>query len=693
VSRISVVIPAYNAARYLERTVRSVLNQTHPPDEVLIVDDGSTDNTPAIVASLGPEVRYLRQENAYVGPARNRGFHHTTGEYILFLDADDLLLPEHLETLLRALEAHPDAGLSYCRSQTIDGEDTIVETLWNKEDHEGDVWKSLVTGNFVRSPGCVLFRRDALKKAGPWEHRRRMRGNEDWDMLLRIAEHAPFVRVERPLFQYRIHGNNMSGDAIKMHLSAIWVLRKHLLRHWHHPARRAWLWQVHHGFTVYTTTTLLGEQARAAMLEGNAARAASLIWRGTRYRPKNLLLSNVLTDGALRLRHVLFWGIANSLGVTTLYRRLPLERRMVFRRLLHIHDPLPLPDIVSLTPPPAITILPVTGPRVSVVIPTYNHAAFVQKTLDSVFAQTFTDYEVIVVNDGSPDNTGELLKPLAQAGKLTLITQPNAGQGAARNRGIAAARGEFIALLDDDDLWPTDKLTWQVAVLEKNPQAAVVYGFPDPIDDADQPTEPKDWYGNVLPWPWQAPSGNLWRALCDRCWLVSPGQALVRKNALDTLDGPFDTSLKGTDDWDIWIRLAAHWEILFEERAALRYRLHLGNASQDTLKMRLACLDFYNRQLARWKNDSERHLCLAQCRDAFVQATPEYLAGQVFQDRARGNGLLALRKLHYIARHRPGLLRQNDLWRFYLITLLRARRPDSAALDRAWAEQRGAWLP
>ncbi|MGC4042588.1 MAG: glycosyltransferase [Armatimonas sp.] len=692
-SRISVIIPAYNAASYLERTVRSVLSQTRPPDEILIVDDGSTDDTPRVATSFGPNVRYIRQENAYVGPARNNGFRNTTGEYVLFLDADDLLLPEHLETLLQALESHPEAGLAYCRSQTIDSDDNVVEPLWDKEDFEGDVWKSLVTGNFVRSPGCALFRRTALEKAGPWESNKRMRGNEDWDMLLRVAETAPFVRVERALFQYRVHSTNMSGDAVKMHVGAIWVLRKHLRRNWNNPMRRAWVWQVHHGFTVYTTTILLGEQARTAALSGDAARAASLLWRGTRYRPRTLLLSGTLTSGQLRTRHVVFWGAFNSLGLTTLYRNFPLEQRMALRRILRIRDPLPLPEIVPFDTPPALQPAPNTAPRVSVVIPTYNHAAFVLKTLDSVFAQTFTDFEIIVVNDGSPDNTEELLKPLAEAGKLTLITQPNAGQGSARNRGIAAARGEFVALLDDDDLWPADKLAWQVAALEKNPQAAVVYGFPDPIDDSDQPVEPKDWYGNLLPWPWQAPSGNLWRVLCDRCWLVSPGQAVVRKSALDTLEGPFDTSLKGTDDWDLWIRLAAYWEILFEERAALRYRLHMGNASQDTLKMRMACLAFYDRQLERWKDNSERHLCLAQCRDAFVRATPEYLASQVFIDRARGSGQLALRKLSYIARHRPGLLLHNRLWRFYLITLMRSRRADNAALDQAWAEQHGAGLP
>src|SRR3954470_24757434 len=100
------------------------------------------------------------------------------------------------------------------------------------------------------------------------------------------------------------------------------------------------------------------------------------------------------------------------------------------------------------------------NPAVSVVIPTYRHRDYVLRTLDSVFAQTYRDFEVIVVNDGSPDDTNRRIRPLVSAGRIRYIEQANAGQAAARNTGIAHARGRYIALLDDDDLWPADKLAW-----------------------------------------------------------------------------------------------------------------------------------------------------------------------------------------------------------------------------------------
>jgi glycosyltransferase involved in cell wall biosynthesis len=212
-------------------------------------------------------------------------------------------------------------------------------------------------------------------------------------------------------------------------------------------------------------------------------------------------------------------------------------------------------------------------PQVSVIIPTYKHQDYVLATLDSVFAQTFMDYEVIVVNDGSPDSTAQLLQPLAAAGRIRYIEQANAGQAAARNRGIAEAQGEFIALLDDDDLWPPDKLEWQVAAMAKNPAAGVIVGTAEVVDTSSGKRWTKDLSLEIT-----------FEELFQGNPIWSPGQTLIRASLLKQLDG-LDATVWGADDWDLWFRATKASRIIAENRIALFYMLHATNASKQLCRM------------------------------------------------------------------------------------------------------------
>ncbi len=216
---------------------------------------------------------------------------------------------------------------------------------------------------------------------------------------------------------------------------------------------------------------------------------------------------------------------------------------------------------------------------VSVIIPTYKHQEFVLATLDSVFAQTFTDYEVIVVNDGSPDDTAALLKPLAEAGRIRYIEQKNAGQSAARNRGIAEAQGEFIALLDDDDLWPPDKLEWQVQTLRENTDVVLVYGGASLVKPEFIITE-ADSLGPVLHPDKEPSQGNAYREFMVTHPLCSPGQTLIRTSAVKQVGG-FDEAIWGADDYDLHIRLSKVGDFIYQKRHALYYRMHSENASKN----------------------------------------------------------------------------------------------------------------
>ncbi len=219
-------------------------------------------------------------------------------------------------------------------------------------------------------------------------------------------------------------------------------------------------------------------------------------------------------------------------------------------------------------------------PTVSVIIPTFNHRAFIERTLHSVFDQTLAaDAEVIVINDGSTDGTPHLLRPLVDSGRIIYIEQPNAGQAAARNAGVARAKGRYIAFLDDDDTWLPDKLAWQVDFLDHCSDCVVVGGAVAAIDEADR---------SIADWTRPARQFSV-EEVFDECPFVSPGQALIRRDTFLTVGG-LNPELWGTDDYDLWFRLARLGRIARTEQPCLRYRVHADNASRNSLRMALNVL-------------------------------------------------------------------------------------------------------
>ncbi|HVX83187.1 MAG TPA: glycosyltransferase family A protein [Phycisphaerae bacterium] len=227
-------------------------------------------------------------------------------------------------------------------------------------------------------------------------------------------------------------------------------------------------------------------------------------------------------------------------------------------------------------------------PSVSVLIPTYGHRDCVAQTLATVLAQDYLDREVIVLNDGSPDDTRNVLRPFIDAGQIRYLEQPNRGVSAARNRLLSEAKGRYLAFIDDDDLWPEGKLAWQVAAMDADPTASFVYGFAEVFGTESRPP---------MPGP-DAPRGWCRQAFVDGCCIYSLGQTLLRRSMVENAHG-FDERLWGTDDWDIYIRLAAAGPVIYHHRCALQYRLHTRNASNDLYRMYSNCCRLRRKHLNR----------------------------------------------------------------------------------------------
>src|SRR5829696_6871232 len=209
---VSVVIPCYNQAHFLGEAIESVLAQSHPNFEIVVVDDGSTDDT-SEVARRYPGVRLVRQENQGLSGARNAGLARSEGEYVVFLDADDRLLPEALETHLEHLEAHPECAFvsGPCRRITADGSPLPTPPRLHVE---GDHYLVLLHRCYIWPPAVVMYRRAILETVGGFDTS--LSPAADHVMYLRIARKFPVCSHEKVVAEYRQHGASMQRNPAVM---------------------------------------------------------------------------------------------------------------------------------------------------------------------------------------------------------------------------------------------------------------------------------------------------------------------------------------------------------------------------------------------------------------------------------------------------------------------------------------------
>lgn len=248
---IDVVIPLYNAERYIEEAVRSVLSQTAPPQRLIVVDDGSTDGSASVVNRLADEfngptrIEMLSTTNGGLSSARNKGLARCASDLVAFLDADDVWMPTKLEEQSHLFAASPvkDLVLVHSDYHLIDelgkpyaGEPVIHPT----PDFRGDVFARLLKVNLVSGSGsAVLVRRSAIERAGGFDER--LRAAEDWDMWLRLSREGGFDHVAKDLVAIRRHARGMQTDASHMLRNMVVFFEK-----WHpetagHPeVKRYW---------------------------------------------------------------------------------------------------------------------------------------------------------------------------------------------------------------------------------------------------------------------------------------------------------------------------------------------------------------------------------------------------------------------------------------------------------------------
>jgi glycosyltransferase involved in cell wall biosynthesis len=226
--RVSAVTPVYNRAAYLAEALDSALAQAWDGLEVVVVDDGSTDATPDVLARYGDRIRTHRQPNAGQSAAWNRCLEMARGEYVAFLDSDDAWLPGKLARQVPLLDADRGAALLYAGVVYVDGKGApLPNARGAKRTPSGEVLRDLLADNFMRTP-TVIARREALLAAGGF--RPELSHGNDWDMWLRIATRARVILDPVPSARYRLHGEQMVADRRKLAEARVRILEDHLPR-------------------------------------------------------------------------------------------------------------------------------------------------------------------------------------------------------------------------------------------------------------------------------------------------------------------------------------------------------------------------------------------------------------------------------------------------------------------------------
>src|SRR5271165_3851874 len=285
-AKVTALIPTYNCERYICDAVDSVLAQTYPVHEVIVVDDGSTDNTREVLASYGNRIRYIPQVNAGPPAARNNGMAHATGDLIALLDSDDLWTPEKLGKQMNFLEQHPDCGLVYTDMKTFDETGIIEESVKisrNLTLPSGRIFPQLFAETLFQT-SAVLIRKSCIDAVGGFDTSLRM--GDDYEFFLRIARHYELGYVDEPLVLYRQHptqGTRTWGKQLQGGVPWEFLVLKTIVDA--HPAMIAELGKAQVNRRLSKPYFTL---AYACLAEGDHENARRLLHGALHYWPSNL---------------------------------------------------------------------------------------------------------------------------------------------------------------------------------------------------------------------------------------------------------------------------------------------------------------------------------------------------------------------------------------------------------------------
>lgn len=552
---LSVIIPVHNAAAYLAQTLATVLQQTRLPDEIIVLDDRSKDESLAIARAFGayaPDlIRVVEVGFGNAAKTRNRGAIEATGQQLMFLDADDLIAADSLAELETTLQTD-GGGIATCpwyRLQQEEGRWIVRSPSCAPRERDATPLAGWLTG-WYHPPCSILWTRHAFETAGRWDERGSV--NDDGDLMMRAlisgadlaftAKGAGFYR-RLPEGQVSLSGKRFQKSSLEARLldvekAVYWLKQRGRLDPYRAEAAKAF--------------ALIAKDSEASSPEVHAAAVrqsricAPSKWSRLKSTPRPDRRqchpnASVPIDRSL-LGQELTIGTELASAVTCQQ----LSGKHAFSTSPH-HTA----KVVCSGRPPAV----------SIIVPTYNRGDLLPKTLNSVLSQTYSQFELLIVDDGSIDNTKEVVASYGDS-RIRYLEQPcNRGVSAARNRGLRESKGDYIAFLDSDDEWFPDKLKLQVDLFRNaSDSLGLVYTGVESNRGTDNPTVQLPTY-----------RGNLYRKLLLTNVIHGGGSnALIRRRVVAAV-GMFDEDIPAIEDYDYWLRTARFFDIDFVSQPLIRY--------------------------------------------------------------------------------------------------------------------------
>ena len=222
--KVSVIIPNYNYGRFLGQAIQSVLDQSLQPHEIIVVDDGSTDDSKEILRSFGDSIIVVEQANNGVAAARNKGGEISTGEFLAFLDADDYWLPEKLEKQMEKFRSDAEIGFVHCGLMNVDENGTHLDDHVSGE--EGWITDALLKFQEVVIANTIVVKRELFTKVGGYDTNRDLHPSEDWDLCYRLSRECKLGFVRESLLYYRHHGKGGHTNIVRMERAMLIAFEK-----------------------------------------------------------------------------------------------------------------------------------------------------------------------------------------------------------------------------------------------------------------------------------------------------------------------------------------------------------------------------------------------------------------------------------------------------------------------------------